>query len=106
MLMQERNGRCFRATFDVEHYVKTGEIICTSPWEPYQADFDPVIMDMLQNCDIGPKRLSFLLNRNKFLHIAAQARMNDHNLALYFNCPLEVIKALKMKFGEPTKNIN
>jgi hypothetical protein len=94
------NGTCYRATFDVAHYRKTGEIVYTSPREPYRADLDPAILDMLQNCEIGPKRLTYLLNKGKFLHIAAQSRMNNTRLSLYFGCPVEVITALKKKYEE------
>jgi hypothetical protein len=100
------NGTCYRATFDVAHYQKTGEIVYTSSREPYRADLDAVIMDMLQNCDIGPKRLSYLMSREKFLHIAGQTRMTDDRLAMYFGCPQEVIQALKNRYGEPKTACN
>lgn len=94
----ELNGVCFRATFDVKHYQETGQIIYTSPREPYRADLDPTILIMMQNCEIGPKRLSYLLNKDKFLHIASQVRMNDAKLAVHFKCPVEVIRVLRKKY--------
>jgi hypothetical protein len=99
--LHTQNGTCYRATFDVAHYQQTGEIVYTSPREPYRANLDPAIMDMLQDCDIGPKRLTYLLDKQKFLHIAGQTRMTDSRLAMYFNCPVQVIQALKKRYNDP-----
>lgn len=93
-----QSGTCYRATFDVQHYQATGEIVYTSPVEPYQADYEPEIMEMLQNGDIGPKRLTYLLNSEKFLHIARQTRMTDARLAMYFGCSVDVIRAFKRRY--------
>jgi hypothetical protein len=93
------NGTCYRATFDVAHYQKTGEIVYTSPREPYGSNLGPEIMKMLQNEEIGAKRLSYMMNREKFLHIANQTRMTDARLAMYFGCSPEVICALKKRYN-------
>jgi|GEM_PF-3704074 len=93
------NGTCYRATFDVEHYQKTGEIVYTSPRQPYGANLGPEIMEMLQTGEIGAKRLSYMMNREKFLHISNQTRMTDARLALYFGCTPEVIRALKKRYN-------
>lgn len=94
-----QNGICYRATFDVEHYRKTGEIIYTSPWQVYENDFAPEILDMLQNGDVGAKRVSYMMDKHKFLHIAQQTRMTDNRLAMYFGCTPEVIRALKRRYS-------
>lgn len=93
-----QNGTCFRATIDIAHYEKTGQIVYTTPPQPYRADLEPEILDMLQNSDVGAKRLGYLMNREKFLHIAQQARMNDARLASYFGCSTEVVQALKKRY--------
>lgn len=95
------NGTCYRATFDVAHYQKTGEIVYTSPRQPCNPDWEPAIMDMLQNGEIGAKRISYMLNKDKFLHIAKQTRMTDNRLAMYFGCKPEVIRALKKRYNAP-----
>lgn len=94
-----QNGTCFRATIDVAHYRRTGEVVYTTPREPYRLDLEPEILDMLQNSDIGAKRLGYLMNREKFLHITQQVRMNDERLAAYFGCQVEVIRAFKKRYA-------
>ncbi|HBS60215.1 MAG TPA: hypothetical protein DEA44_13220 [Firmicutes bacterium] len=93
------NGICYKATFDVVHYQKTGEIIYTSPRQPCETSLAPEIISMLQNGEIGAKRLKSMLDKDKFLHIANQLRMTDNRLAVYFGCTPEVIRALKKRFG-------
>lgn len=94
------NGVCYRATFDVEHYQKTGEIVYTSNRERYEVNLAPEILDMLQNGEVGAKRISYMMNKEKFLHIANQTRMTDNRLAMYFGCTPEVIRALKTRYAE------
>ncbi len=93
------NGICYKATFDVAHYQRTGEIIYTSPRQPCETSLAPEIISMLQNGEIGAKRLKSMLDKDKFLHIANQLRMTDNRLAVYFGCTPEVIRALKKRFG-------
>lgn len=95
-----QNGTCYRATFDVMHYQKTGEIVYITPPQPYGTNLEPEILNMLQNGDVGAKRLSYMMNKEKFLHIANQTRMTDDRLAMYFGCTTEVIRALKRRYGE------
>lgn len=97
--VQMRNGTCYRATFDVAHYQATGEIVYTSPRRPCNTDLEPEILEMLQYGNVGAKRLGYLMNKDKFLHIANQTRMTDHRLAMYFSCTPEVIYALKKRYG-------
>jgi hypothetical protein len=93
------NGECYRATFDVAHYQKTGEIIYTSPRQRYEAGLGSEIMNMLQHEDVGSKRLGYMMDKEKFLHICNQTRMTDDRLAMYFGCKREVIQALKRRYG-------
>lgn len=95
------NGRCYRATFDVAHYQKTGQIVYTSSPQPFETNLEPEIMDLLQYGDVGTKRISYMLDKDKFLHIANQTRMTDKRLAMYFGCTAEVICALKKRYGVP-----
>lgn len=93
------NGTCYRATFDVEHYQKTGEIMYTSPRRPCEVNLPPEILDMLQKGDVGEKRISYMMDKEKFLHITKQVRMTDNRLAMYFGCTPAVIRALKRRYG-------
>ncbi len=94
-----KNGTCYQTTFDIAHYQKTGEIIYTSSPRPCAVNLAPEILDMLQNGDIGAKRINYMLDKEKFLHIAKQVRMTDNRLAMYFGCTPEVIRALKRRYG-------
>lgn len=96
---QVQNGTCYRATFDVAHYQATGEIVYTSPRRPCDAGLEPEILDMLQTGEVGSKRVSYMMDKDRFLHIANQTRMTDNRLAMYFSCTPEVIRALKKRYG-------
>jgi hypothetical protein len=93
------NGTCYQTTFDVAHYQKTGEIIYTSPRRPCTVNLAPEILEMLQNGDVGAKRIGYMMDKEKFLHFAKQIRMTDNRLANYFGCTPEVIRALKKRYG-------
>lgn len=90
---------CYQATFDVAHYQKTGEVVYTSPRRPCETNLPPEIIRLLQNGEVGAKRLKSMLNKEKFMHIAGQMRMTDNRLAMYFGCTPEAIRALKDRFG-------